>query len=138
MGRFKKCILLLLTLITTMSFALPAYAETQLTPRWNYLLTVYSNLEIDSRETATASVTCVANANSIDKLVVTAELQKLDSKWSTVKKWTVTENNSYVNFTKSSTVTKNYSYRLKITAKAYSGSTLKETVTEYYDYGYYN
>lgn len=138
MRRLKKCILLLLTLITTLSFTSATYAETSAAPRWNYIITIYSDLKIDSRGSATVTINCGANYDTIDKVSVTTELQKLDGEWSTVKKWTVTENYSYVNFTKSSTVTKNYSYRLKITAKAYSGSTLKETVTEYYDYGYYN
>ena len=34
-------------------------------------------------------------------------------------------------------IAKNYSYRLKITAKAYKDTKLLETVTETFDYGYY-
>ena len=138
MKRIKKCVILLLTLITTMSFCMSAYAEAKLSPRWNYLILISGDLNISNLGVAKANVTCVADANDIDKLVITAKIQRLEDNWKTVKSWTVTEYSNSTTFDKQTGVYKNYSYRLQVTVKAYSGSTLKETVTQDFDYGYYS
>lgn len=137
MKNFKKALLLTLSLVLMLSFSLSAYAESA-TPRWNYMMSMSGDLDINSLGVATANVSCYANESTIDKMSVTCVLQKLDGNWKNQKTWTVSDSGAAVIFTKQAAVYKNYSYRIKVTAKAYANGSLKETVTQYYDYGYYN
>ncbi len=65
------------------------------------------------------------------------ELQQYNRGWKTIKNWSGSSEN-YVGMTKYQYVTSGYSYRLKLThtAKTGSGSTV-ETVTKYSDTVYY-
>lgn len=72
-----------------------------------------------------------------NKVTVTCELQQLNGSWKTIKSWTKTVNDTSFLMEKTYGIAKNYSYRLKITAKAYKDTKLLETVTETFDYGYY-
>lgn len=136
MKKFKKALLLTLSLVLMLSFSLSAYAEA--TPRWNYMMSMSGDLDINNLGVATAHVSCFANASTIDEMRVTCVLQKLDGSWKNQKTWTVSDTSASILFSKQTAVYKNYSYRIKVTAKAYANGSLKETVTQYYDYGYYN
>lgn len=106
-------------------------------PRWSYLALIVGSLEISDDNSATVTVTCGADGVKVDSLKVTCDLQQLDGSWKTIKSWTVSKDSSDLILQKEYAVYKGYSYRLKVTAKAYKDSKLLETVTEYFDYGYY-
>ena len=96
-------------------------------------------MEIDDYNNASISVTVDASSKDADSLKVTCALQQLkNSSWKTIKSWTESADDTGLIMEEEYAVYKGYSYRLKVTAKAYNGSTLKETVTEYFDYGYYH
>lgn len=107
-------------------------------PRWNYIITIAGDLDINSLGLATVWVHCNSDFNSVTKIKAKCELQRLENRsWKTIKTWTETRDASSVMYEKEAALYKNYSYRLKITASAYSGSTLLESVSETFDYGYY-
>ena len=132
MKKLKKCFTLLLASSMLMAMSTTAYA------RWDYLVLISGTIDIDSWNNAHIEVVCGADGGDVDKLTATCELQQLDGSWKTIKTWTESNNNSDLAFEKDYAVYKGYSYRLKITAKAYQGSRQVESVTEYFDYGYYN
>lgn len=139
MKKIKKLLLLSLSLILILAFSLSAYAETRMLPRWNYLLSISADLDINSLGVATVDVTCNANASTINEMKATIAVQRFENgSWKTVKSWTTSDQDASIYFTKSCAVYKNYSYRVKVTAKAYANGSLKETVTQDFDFGYYN
>ena len=71
-------------------------------------------------------------------MVVKCELQQYDGGWKTIKSWEESEDDYVISFEKNYGVYKNYSYQIKLTAKAYKDGSLLESATEYFPYGYYN
>ena len=53
------------------------------------------------------------------------------------RSWTESRDSTGFLMEKTYGIAKNYSYRLKVTARAYKDTKLLETVTETFDYGYY-
>lgn len=114
------------------AFAFPA------TPYWSHFSGITADMEVNDYNWATIDVMCDSDAATVDSLTVTLELQQLDGDWETIETWVESENDSTISFVEEAVIPKNYSYRLKVTAEAYSGSTLLEEVTEYFRYGYYS
>lgn len=139
MKKLKKLLLLSLSLVIMLSFSLSAFAQAKISPRWNYLISMSADLDINSLGVANVDVYCIANKSTIDSMKATIAVQRLENgSWKTVKSWSTSEDGSTINFNKNCAVYKNYSYRVKVTAKAYSNGSLKETVTQDFDFGYYN
>ena len=132
MKRLKKCLALLIASIMLVAMSSTAYA------RWDYLVLISGTIDIDSSNRAHVEVMCTSDATEVDSLTVKCELQQLDGSWKTIKTWTESSNGPDLGYEKDYAVYKGYSYRLKITAKAYQGSRQVESVTEYFDYRYYN
>lgn len=108
-------------------------------PRWNYLITMMGDLRIEDSGIATVIVYCNSDFRDVTKIKAKCELQRFESSgWKTIKSWTETDDVSSIGYEKHTAVYKDYSYRLRITAYAYNGSTLLEQATEIFDYGYYN
>lgn len=157
MKKLKKASLTALTLMllassgTTAYAAMPGAAITGptslpysnvrvangVTPRWDYLVMMSAGMEIDNNK-ALITVCCESNYKEVDKMVVKCELQQYDGGWKTIKSWQETENDWTILFEKTYGVYKNYSYQIKLTAKAYKDGSLLESATEYFPYGYYN
>lgn len=107
-------------------------------PMWDYLITMLGDLEINSLGYATITVYCNSEYGEVTKIKAKCELQRLENhNWKTIKTWTESNDISTISYVKETAVYKGYSYRLKITAYAYNGSTLLEQATETFDYGYY-
>ena len=132
MKKLKRCLVFVLTLMMLMATSLTAHA------RWSYLVVISGTMRINSWNQAHIEVSCSADGTSVDSVSATCELQQLDGSWKTIKTWTESSNGPDLLYEKDYAVYKGYSYRLKITAKAYQGSRQVESVTEYFDYGYYN
>lgn len=121
----KKGFLVVLSFMILVLSAATVYAA----PRWNYLITIGSNLEF-SGDFADVNIVCDADAFDVDKITVKTELQKFDGSWKTVKSWSESRNASTIRYSKSYAVAKNYSYRVKVTASVYKDSKLLETVVD--------
>ena len=132
MKKLKKCFALLFAAIMLMAMSSTAYA------RWDYLVIISGTIDIDSWNNAHIEVMCTSDATTVDSLNVKCELQQLDGRWDTIETWEESSDGPDLGYEVDYAVYKGYSYRLKITATAYQGSREVETVTEYFDYGYYN
>ena len=107
------------------------------TPRWSHWTMLSGEIIIKSDNVALVSVVCDCSPKEANKVTVKCELQQLDGSWKTIKSWTESENDTSIIVEKTYGLAKNYSYRVKVTAKAYKDTKLLETVTETFDYGYY-
>lgn len=139
MKHLKKRFLAALFVMTLVVSSITAYASTVQTPtpRWSYVTMITAGMDVDDYNAASISVTVNCDAYDINKVKAKCELQQLDGSWKTIKSWTETNDDNYIMYSKEYAVAKKYSYRLKVTAYAYMDSKLLETVTEYFDYGYY-
>lgn len=134
--------LVAMTLATTsiVSYAPTAYASALVvpSPRWSYITMISADMEVDDWNAAQISVICNSDIFDTNRLKVKCELQQLNGSWKTIKTWTEENDDSTISFDKEWAIAKNYSYRLRVTVSAYKDSKLLETVTENFDYGYYN
>lgn len=105
--------------------------------RWSHLTLISGQMDIDENNWVTATVVCDCSAKEANSLSATCELQQLNGSWKTIKTWNEKTSGTSLLYSKNYAVDKGYSYRLKITARAYQDSKLLESVTEYFDYGYY-
>ena len=107
-------------------------------PRWTYMTLVSGGMEVDDNNIASINVICGSDTSQTNRIKAKCELQQLKGSWETIKTWTEeNKKESVILYDKEYAIAKKYSYRLKITAYAYKDTTLKETVTDYFDYGYY-
>lgn len=140
----KAIVTFVVALTVTSCMVITAFAATPKTstltpsPYWSHWVTIAASLDIEKDNWAECGVMADCSSREADNIKVTCELQQLNGSWKTIKSWTESEkNDTTLLMTKYYAVAKNYSYRLKITAKAYKGTSLLETVTSYCDYGYY-
>lgn len=129
-----------LSLVTQAAVPKPAITASMdgVAPIWDYLITISGDMQISDSGWTTVTVYCNSNYNKVTKIKAKCELQRLEnSKWNTIKTWTESRNISTILYEKETAVYKGYNYRLRVTAYAYSGSTLLEQATETFDYGYY-
>ena len=132
MKQLKKCLALVLASVLLLAMTSTAYA------RWDHMVVVRGTIRIDSWNNAHIEVSCSADGTTVDSVSAICELQQLDGGWNTIATWEESNDSNNLLYEKDYAVYKGYSYRLKITATAYQGSREVETVTEYFDYGYYN
>lgn len=139
MKHLKKRFLATLFVMTLVVSSITAYASTiqTPTPRWSYVTMMTAGMDVDDYNAASISVTVNCDAYDTNKVKAKCELQQLDGSWKTIKSWSETNDDHMISYSKEYAVAKKYSYRLKVTAYAYMDSKLLETVTEYFDYGYY-
>lgn len=157
MRKSKKTLLTVLTLMLLTSSATTAYAAIPRTEsnslisypqrnviianegvlRWDDLVSMSAGMQIDENW-ATITIICEGDYERVDKMVVKCELQQYDGGWKTIKSWEESEDDYVISFEKNYGVYKNYSYQIKLTAKAYKDGSLLESATEYFPYGYYN
>lgn len=117
----------------------PSTAKMGVVPRWDYIMTMAADLEIEDSGWATVTVSVISDYSEVSKLKLKTDLQMLENaKWKTLKSWSETEDSSTILYQKNYAVAKGHRYRLKLTAYAYDGGTLLEQVTETYDYGIFN
>lgn len=138
MKRFQTRLLLVLAMVMVILSTITAFADNGIAPHWSYMMMITAGMEVNDYNYAEIDVTCSCDPDDADSMKVTLKLQQYDGGWKTIKTWTETVNNTTAWFTKSAGIPKGYSYRNQVTAKAYKGSKLLETVTENFDYGYYN
>ncbi|MEY8355222.1 hypothetical protein AALB39_17955 [Lachnospiraceae bacterium 54-53] len=132
---YLRCLVFIV--LSTFILTLPAYASESPKPFWSYMIAMSGRMSVNSFGLATITAECRADALTVDKVNLKCELQQLDGTWKTIKTWAETDNSNAALFSKNYAIYKNYSYRLKITSSAYSKNTLLESVSEYFDYGYY-
>lgn len=129
MKQLIKRSLVIAIVFSLIIFSVSSYA---ITPRWSYLSSITASIDIDDG-IATISASCDAVDSNVTKTKIKCELQKYDDSWSTIKTWTVSDNEVIVSMEKTYAVASGYDYRLKVTGYAYNGSTLLESATEYFD-----
>lgn len=113
-------------------------SQDDIMPIWDYVILIVGDITISDSGWTDVFVD-VGCDREVNKLQVKIELQRLEnSSWKTVKTWSVSANDSVLTAEKSTGVYKGYSYRLKVTVKAYKDGTFLEQVTETFDYGFYN
>lgn len=107
-------------------------------PRWSHWTMLAGDIDVESDNWILVTVAADCSPAEADNVKVTCELQQLNGSWKTIKSWTQSnKDDTTILMQKNYAIAKNYSYRLKVTAKAYKGTKLLETVTSYFDYGYY-
>lgn len=106
-------------------------------PRWSHWTMLTGDIEIVSDNACLITVICDCSAREADNVKITCELQQYNGSWKTIKSWSKSVDETSISLEKNYAIAKNYSYRLKVTAKAYKGTKLLETVTSYFEYGYY-
>lgn len=131
----KKSVFLLMTLLVTLCTTFPLYAGGQ--PRWSYLTMIRSQMDIEPENQMNIVVDCSSDPRDVTSLTVTCELQQLDGSWKTIKSWTESNDSNSIHYEKQYGIYNGYSYRTKITAKAYQNGVLLESETVDFDYGYY-
>lgn len=137
----RKLVALLVSLVCLVSFTLTSYARESIKPYWSNLVSISCSFDIDYDGKAMIEVIISADYTNTDKVNSTCKLQRLESSgWKTVKTWNITgtEGQSDLAYDKNYYVASDYSYRVEITAKAYNNGSLKETVTEHFDYGWFS
>lgn len=139
MKHLKKRFLVSLFVMVFVVSSVTVYASTVVVPstQWSHLTMISADMKVNNHNIAKISVTCDSNMFDTNKVIAKCELQQLNGSWKTIKSWSETNNDSYIMYSKEYAVAKKYSYRLKVTASAYKDSKLLETVTEYFNYGYY-
>lgn len=144
MRRLKKTILMPLCAMTLAVSSIAAHAPIAYasavsvpSPRWSYLTMIRGSMKVNDKNIAKILVACDSDAFDTDKIAAKCELQQLDGSWKTIKTWKEENSGNALLYDKEWAIAKNYSYRLKVTAYAYKDSVLLESVTEYFDYGYY-
>lgn len=132
-------ILLSIAMICVMIPGAAAVADLGIQPMWDHICILDGTIDITSFGNAKVSASARSYNNGVTKTSVTASLQQMkDNYWTEVKSWTATNNDLYANlYDKSWPVAHGYSYRLVVTGKAYSGSTLLESASYVTEYGYY-
>lgn len=132
----KKLSLKMALMVAVLSIFVASSIAWAATPRWSHLTLFSGDMDI-ANGMATITVVCDASSREADSVAATCSLQQLDGSWKTLKTWTESDDDTSLIYEKQYAVAHGYSYRLKVTAKAYKGSTLLESATEYFDYGYY-
>lgn len=133
MKRTKKFVLAILVMSIFAISALTVHAAVQ----WSYLITMAADMDFDDNNIVSIEVMSDADDRDADKMTLKCELQQYNGSWKTIKTWTETENDSSIWYSKEYAVTKNYSYRIKLTASAYKDSILLERVTDYFEEQFY-
>lgn len=133
---FMALVMMITILTTTTAFAAgPAPAPA---PRWSHLTTITADMEVDNSGWATITVMADADCQTVTSIKAKCQLQQYDGSWKTLKTWTESNDNCIILYSKNYAIPKNYSYRLRVTAYAYKNTTLLESSTVDFDYGYYN
>ena len=140
----KKTVVMILSLVLILTFSGTAFAadpsEAQTEPSGEmgimltYISSTLTNLNIDTSGTAD----CVARIDAydgVDKVTVSAYLEKYDNGWSTLKHWSESYDGTYYAMIKSRYVEEGYLYRIRAYFYAYDGNN-SESVSDtvYWDY----
>lgn len=137
MKRIKSQILLILVILVTVFSSIVALANDGITPRWDYLVMISADMEVNSYNSATVSVVADSDGSDVDELKITVKLQQFNGGWQDYKTWTETVENSIAMFKKKAAIPKGYSYQIEVTVKAYKNGKFLESATETFDYGFY-
>lgn len=144
MKKAKKIVQLFLAVGIMLSLSITVFAQpkSMIDPRWSYFTTVVGDLDISDSGKATILVTSSADRNKVDEVRAECDLQRLEgSTWKTIKTWSAkSESGSphIVDIRKTYYVEKGYSYRIRVTSKAYVDGSVVETITSDFDYGYFH
>ncbi|WP_312645078.1 hypothetical protein [Hydrogenoanaerobacterium sp.] len=122
----KKLISVLLVVVLMVGMSVNAFA------RWSTISSIAGDLDIAS--SGKASVVGQVTSFSADELKIGISLQRNGSE---IKTWSASNVGQIVEATGTYYVTKGYSYKIVITARAYIGGSLMETATKTIDYGYF-
>lgn len=111
----------------TVTMALPR--DPEITPCWNYISSVYSNLTNDNSGVAT--VYCYVNGKigSTTRIEITADLQRYDNgRWITINRFAAASDSHRATLSHTHTLAKGYTYRFQATVTAYSGTSVESDV----------
>lgn len=130
----KKICIFLLTILICMSFSTVSFAssyektEDSIGLRWSILSSVFQNFDITSGN-ATIEALTIANSYAT-QASVTVNLQRKTgtNSWTTIKSWTVSENDYRASFAINWLVLTGYYYRLETVHSASYGGQNETTV----------
>jgi hypothetical protein len=134
----KKIISIFFSLLMIMSMSLTAFGAPELQSPidddvsvcYSYTDSASSSLSISSKNATSKSVV-IGISGTTTKIIVTQTLQKKNgSSWEKVASWSKTFNSWYAIYTNSKSSLSSGTYRVKTSAKVYSGTSY-ETVTTY-------
>lgn len=142
MSKRKKVAQLFLVVLAVLSLSMTAFARSKVDPRWSHFTTVVGDLDISSNGKAKVFANVSANRNKVDKVKVVCSLQRVEGKnWKTIKSWSAESDSAaphIAGVSKTYYVEKGYSYRIKVDSKAYKDNSLQESITNYFEYGFFN
>ena len=131
--------LLSIVMLCVMVPGASAVADSGIQPMWDHICILGGTIDITSFGNAKVTANVRAYSDDVTNTSVTGSLQQLKNNyWTEVKSWTVSSDGLSANLlTKTWPVAHGYSYRLVVTGKTYSGSTLLESASYVTEYGYY-
>jgi hypothetical protein len=133
----KKLICLIFAIVFSLCMTISVFAleEDIIIPeesvlQYSYISKITSTLTISSKN-AICQSSVIGNYGSVTKIILTQTLQKkINGSWSNVTSWSDTVNTVSTRFTNTKSSISSGTYRVKTSAKVYSGSSY-ETVTAY-------
>lgn len=134
----KRMVMLILCGVLTLAGNAQVFAEDiadmasmVVSPRMDYIDFASANLIIDSAGNATIRCSAQGYSGTTTRMEISAKLQRyVDGKWVTLKTFTANSNSYSVSLRDSYKVSKGYTYRVRATVHAYSGSSAEtRTVT---------
>lgn len=142
MKRRKNVALLVAFLVAVCALSFTAFGGVKKLPRWSYFMSIMGGMEVQDNGKASVIVDVTANEDKVDKIQVVCRVQQLkDGSWKTLKSWTETSDEGApgsVAFEKTYYIEKGYSYRVQLVTKAYKDGSVKENLTNNFDYGYFH
>lgn len=109
---------------TTYDTATPSVASFAVSPRMDYIAQANGRLYIDSDGIATVSCSVYGYQGTTTRVEISASLQQYkDGKWVTLETYTAEADSHRTNLSETYKLSKGYSYRVRATIKAYSGSS---------------
>lgn len=106
-------------------YALPG--STEIIPLWKQIANINPSITVKDSGEAVIFCSVYGKIGITDRIELTAELQRLVSgKWVTIKTFKAESNTHRVILSQKYTITKGFSYRVKVTVKVCSGA-LEET-----------
>ncbi len=126
----RRCLgIILLTFIilvgANQAFAseVSSYNNHDIVPYMDYISRATSDIYIDSNSKAAVDCSIYGYQTTTTKVCITAELQQYNgTSWKTIKTYTTASNSYRASLSEMAYVSKGYTYRVKATFEAYSGT----------------
>lgn len=106
-----------------------SYNNHDIVPNMDYISRATSDIYIDSNGKATVDCSIYGYQTTTTKVCITTELQQYNgTSWKTIKTYTTASNSYRASLSEIAYVSKGYTYRVKATFEAYSGTNAETRI----------